>query len=153
MLVGRTRERARLERLLEEARAGRSTALLLHGDPATPGDRFTAPAGLLSLLAAAAEDQGAGARRRRAMARQPVAGGAPLLEGDPLALVEQWARATLARSRARLAPDDQMRARFDDTLALPAQLPTFERARTLLVLGERLRRAKQRAEARAAPGA
>jgi ATP/maltotriose-dependent transcriptional regulator MalT len=49
MLVGGTRERARLERLLEEARAGRSTALLLHGDPATPGDRFTAPAGLLSL--------------------------------------------------------------------------------------------------------
>src|SRR3954449_876357 len=124
MLVGRSRERARLERLLEDARAGRSGALLLHGDPgigktallrwtveqaigmtvlrargietesdipfaglaelvtplldrlddipdvqaralrgalalgpATPHDRFTVPAGLLSLLAVAAEEQ------------------------------------------------------------------------------------------------
>src|SRR3954449_4927216 len=124
MLVGRSRERARLERLLDDARQGRSGALLLHGDPgigktallrwtaeqasdmhvlrsrgietesgiafaglaelvlplldkldaipapqaaalkgalalgpATPGDRFTAPAGLLSLLAAAAEER------------------------------------------------------------------------------------------------
>src|SRR4051794_36138887 len=124
MLVGRSRERARLERLLDDARNGRSGALLLHGDPgigktallrwtaeqasdmhvlrargietesgiafaglaelvmplldkldtipapqaaalkgalalgpATPGDRFTAPAGLLSLLAVAAEER------------------------------------------------------------------------------------------------
>src|SRR3954449_11420529 len=124
MLVGRSRERARLERLLADARAGRSGALLLHGDPgigktallrwtveqaagltvlrargietesdipfaglaelvtpllerldaipppqaaalrgalalgpATPGDRFTLPAGLLSLLAVAAEER------------------------------------------------------------------------------------------------
>src|ERR671932_1885614 len=33
MLVGRSRERARLERLLDDARAGRSSALLLHGEP------------------------------------------------------------------------------------------------------------------------
>src|SRR3954451_25490668 len=124
MLVGRSRERARLERLLDDARQGRSGALLLHGDPgigktallrwtveqahdmhvlrargietesdiafaglaelvapvlhkleaippaqaaavkgalalgpAAPGDRFTVPAGLLSLLAAAAEER------------------------------------------------------------------------------------------------
>src|SRR4051794_38509650 len=124
MLVGRSRERARLERLLSDARAGRSGAVLLHGDPgigktallrwtveqaadltvvrargietesdipfaglaelvtplldrldavpevqaralrgalalgpAKPHDRFTVPAGLLSLLAVAAEEQ------------------------------------------------------------------------------------------------
>ena len=124
MFVGRERERARIDRLLEEARGGRSAALLLHGEagigktalmrwaigqatglrvlrargietesdiafaglaelvtplldrlddvpevqaralrgalalgPATPHDRFTVPAGLLSLLAVAAEEQ------------------------------------------------------------------------------------------------
>src|SRR3954451_12751670 len=124
MFVGRGRERARIDRLLEEARAGKSGALLLHGGagigktalrrwaigeatglrvlrargietesdipfaglaelvtpllgrlddipevqaralrgalalgPATPHDRFTVPAGLLSLLAVAAEEQ------------------------------------------------------------------------------------------------
>src|SRR3954452_11918909 len=124
MFVGRERERARIDRLLAEARAGKSGALLLHGEagigktarlrwaigeatglrvrrargietesdipfaglaelvtpllgrlddipevqaralrgalalgPATPHDRFTVPAGLLSLLAVAAEEQ------------------------------------------------------------------------------------------------
>src|SRR3954451_6919282 len=124
MFVGRERERARIDRLLEEARAGRSGALLLHGEAgigktalmrwaigratglrvlrargietesdipfaglaelvtplldrldgvpevqapalrgalalgrATPPARFTVPAGLLSLLAVAAEEQ------------------------------------------------------------------------------------------------
>src|ERR671922_1670196 len=124
MVVGRERERARIDRLLQEARAGKSGALLLHGEagigktalmrwaigqatgmrvlrargietesdipfaglaelvtplldrlddipevqasalrgalalgPATPHDRFTVPAGLLNLLAAAAEEQ------------------------------------------------------------------------------------------------
>src|SRR5918995_6335224 len=124
MFVGRERERARIDRLLQEARAGTSGALLLHGEagigktalmrwaigqatglrvlrargietesdipfaglaelvtplldrlddirdvqaaalrgalalgPATPHDRFTVPAGLLSLLAVAAEEQ------------------------------------------------------------------------------------------------
>ena len=124
MFVGRERERARIDRLLQDARAGRSATLLLHGEagigktalmrwaigqatgmrvlrargietesdipfaglaelvtplldrlddipdvqaralrgalalgPATPHDRFTVPAGLLSLLAVAAEEQ------------------------------------------------------------------------------------------------
>src|SRR5918997_2003 len=124
MFVGREHERARIDRLLGDARTGRSGALLLHGDPgigktalmrwaigrasgmrvlrargietesdipfaglaelvtpllnrlddipdvqalalrgalalgpATPHDRFTVPAGLLSLLAVAAEEQ------------------------------------------------------------------------------------------------
>jgi DNA-binding CsgD family transcriptional regulator len=60
-----------------------------------------------------------------------------------------WAKATAARCRALMAPDADMRTRFDEALALHADLPMpFERARTLLVFGERLRRAKQRAEAR-----
>src|ERR671916_432466 len=124
MFVGRERERARIDRLLQDARAGRSGAVLMHGEagigktalmrwaigqasgmrvlrargietesdipfaglaelvtplldrlddipdvqaralrgalalgPATPHDRFTVPAGLLSLLAVAAEEQ------------------------------------------------------------------------------------------------
>src|SRR5918997_4326518 len=124
MFVGRERERARIDRLLQDARAGRSGALLIHGEagigktalmrwaigqasgmrilrargfetesdipfaglaelvtplldrlvdipevqaralrgalalgPATPHDRFTVPAGLLSLLAVAAEER------------------------------------------------------------------------------------------------
>ncbi|MEA2292129.1 MAG: hypothetical protein QOF17_1149 [Solirubrobacteraceae bacterium] len=60
-----------------------------------------------------------------------------------------WAQVTAARSRALLAPDEEVRPRFEAVLALHAGLPMpFERARTLLALGERLRRAKQRAEAR-----
>jgi DNA-binding CsgD family transcriptional regulator len=62
----------------------------------------------------------------------------------------RWARATAARARALLSADADMRKGFEQALALHAELPMpFERARTLLVLGERLRRAKQRAEARA----
>ena len=60
-----------------------------------------------------------------------------------------WARAVVARGRALLASDDAMRGAFEGALALCDGLPMpFERARTLLVFGERLRRAKQRAEAR-----
>src|SRR3712207_9406968 len=33
MLVGRERERERVERLVSDARAGRSGAILVHGDP------------------------------------------------------------------------------------------------------------------------
>jgi DNA-binding CsgD family transcriptional regulator len=61
----------------------------------------------------------------------------------------QWAQAAAGRLRALLAPDDAMRAQFDAALALHDALPMpFERARTLLCLGERLRRARQRADAR-----
>jgi DNA-binding CsgD family transcriptional regulator len=60
-----------------------------------------------------------------------------------------WAKTTAARCRALLAADADMRASFEAALALHAGLPMpFERARTLLLYGERLRRAKQRAEAR-----
>jgi DNA-binding CsgD family transcriptional regulator len=61
----------------------------------------------------------------------------------------RWAQAATARLRGLLAPDDEMRAHFDTALALHDGLPMpFERARTQLCLGERLRRARQRADAR-----
>ena len=61
----------------------------------------------------------------------------------------RWAAAAAARCRALLAPDEDFRGAFEVALALHDDLPMpFERARTLLALGERLRRAKQRAEAR-----
>jgi DNA-binding CsgD family transcriptional regulator len=61
----------------------------------------------------------------------------------------QWARAVVARCTALIAPDAEFRAGFEAALALHTDLPMpFERARTLLCFGERLRRARQRAEAR-----
>ena len=61
----------------------------------------------------------------------------------------RWPAAVAARSRALLAADEDVRGAFELALALHDDLPMpFERARTLLALGERLRRAKQRADAR-----
>jgi DNA-binding CsgD family transcriptional regulator len=61
----------------------------------------------------------------------------------------RWARASAARCRGLLAPDAELRAGFEAALALHEGLPMpFERARTLLAFGERLRRARQRADAR-----
>ncbi len=58
-------------------------------------------------------------------------------------------RALAARCHGLLAPDEDVRAVFDAALALHDDLPMpFEKARTQLALGERLRRAKQRADAR-----
>jgi DNA-binding CsgD family transcriptional regulator len=82
-------------------------------------------------------------RRDEAQARLDVFDARGLKTGS------RWAQAAAARLRALLAPDDAMRARFDAALALHDGLPMpFERARTLLCLGERLRRARQRADAR-----
>jgi DNA-binding CsgD family transcriptional regulator len=61
----------------------------------------------------------------------------------------RWSEAATARTRALLAPDGEMRAAFEAALALHDGSPMpFERARTLLCFGERLRRARQRADAR-----
>jgi DNA-binding CsgD family transcriptional regulator len=58
--------------------------------------------------------------------------------------------ATAARSRALLAPDGELDAAFGAALARHDGLPMpYERARTLLAYGERLRRARRRADARA----
>ena len=78
-------------------------------------------------------------------ARQVFDGYAPLAEakGQPFALARS------ARARALLAPDDEIADAFATALAYHAQTPdTFERARTELFFGERLRRARRRVEAR-----
>lgn len=61
----------------------------------------------------------------------------------------RWVRVAAERCKGLLAPDEDFRAVFEHALALHDDLPMpFEKARTQLALGERLRRAKQRAEAR-----
>jgi DNA-binding CsgD family transcriptional regulator len=60
-----------------------------------------------------------------------------------------WTAAAAARTRALVAPDDDLDALRDAALAAHARVPLrFEEARTHLCLGERLRRARRRAEAR-----
>ncbi len=60
-----------------------------------------------------------------------------------------YALATAARCRAMLAPDEEVDAAFEHALALHDGLPMpLLRGRVLLCLGERLRRARRRADAR-----
>jgi DNA-binding CsgD family transcriptional regulator len=60
-----------------------------------------------------------------------------------------WALATAARCHAFAAPETEMRERFAVALELNDREPSpFERARTHLCFGERLRRARQRRDAR-----
>src|SRR5207244_6739352 len=60
-----------------------------------------------------------------------------------------WALGTAARCRGLLATEDEFEAEFQRALELHAGTPTpFERARTELCLGERLRRTRQRTDAR-----
>jgi DNA-binding CsgD family transcriptional regulator len=60
-----------------------------------------------------------------------------------------WALAAAARCRGLLAADNAFEAEFEVALELHSATPTpFERARTELCLGERLRRARRRADAR-----
>jgi ATP/maltotriose-dependent transcriptional regulator MalT len=81
----------------------------------------------------------------RAGRREEAAAQLARLEADP----SRWAAAAAARCRGLLASEAEMRAAFDVALALHDGLPMpFERARTSLALGERLRRGRQRAEAR-----
>jgi DNA-binding CsgD family transcriptional regulator len=85
----------------------------------------------------------------RAGRREETAAVIDSLEASAETTGARWTRAVAARLRALLAPEEELRARFAQALALHDGLPMpFERARTQLVLGERLRRARQRAEAR-----
>jgi DNA-binding CsgD family transcriptional regulator len=100
------------------------------------------------VLARLEAETGGGPRHGEAWAA-PAGGGAAGNGAAPLGAGPRWPRAVAARCRALLASDDDVRAAFDAALALHDGLPMpFERARTLLALGERLRRAKQRADAR-----
>lgn len=61
-----------------------------------------------------------------------------------------WPNAAVARCRGLLAPDDAIDAAFEAALAWHARgADPFERARTELSYGERLRRARRPADARA----
>jgi DNA-binding CsgD family transcriptional regulator len=72
-----------------------------------------------------------------------------LAEHTPAGADEHWAGAASLRCQAMLAGRDQLAAAFEPALAALGRpdLP-FERARTELCYGERLRRARQRAPAR-----
>ncbi|MEV4640946.1 AAA family ATPase [Actinoplanes sp. NPDC049548] len=72
-----------------------------------------------------------------------------LLDAPEAAGDGPWTRAAALRCRALLAEPDDMRVAFEAALAAEAcaYMP-FERARTQLSFGERLRRARQRAQAR-----
>ncbi len=71
------------------------------------------------------------------------------LEREAASVNRIWALAAAARYRGLLAPDDEFEQHFLQALALHELTPTpFERARTQLCLGERLRRAGERRRAR-----
>jgi DNA-binding CsgD family transcriptional regulator len=64
-----------------------------------------------------------------------------------------WTQAVVERIRGLMAPDDEVDAHFARALELHGQTrQPFETARTQLLHGERLRRAKRRADARAPLG-
>lgn len=71
------------------------------------------------------------------------------LERHPAEHLSAEVAAAIARCRGLLAPDDELRSLFTGALAMHRddRVP-FERARTQLCFGERLRRARRRAEAR-----
>ena len=61
----------------------------------------------------------------------------------------RWHAAVLLRCQGLLAGEEEFRSLFERSLAIHAELPIpFEHARTQLAYGERLRRAKARADAR-----
>ena len=71
------------------------------------------------------------------------------LDDQAEATASPWALATAARCRALAASDRDLHDRFDAALELHDHEPSpFERARTQLCFGERLRRARQRRNAR-----
>jgi DNA-binding CsgD family transcriptional regulator len=71
-------------------------------------------------------------------------------ERDGARLGRRFVLATAARCRALLAADDELDAAFGVAIAAHDGLPMpYERARTLLAYGERLRRARRRTDARA----
>jgi DNA-binding CsgD family transcriptional regulator len=87
------------------------------------------------------------------MIRLGDAAGASLLAtpymAQAVAKGQPWSAARAARCAGLLATDDEFDPPFRDALALHAQTPdVFEHARTQLVYGARLRRARRRVDAR-----
>jgi len=71
------------------------------------------------------------------------------LERQAVSTGSCWASATAARLRAFLSPDEEVHERFEAALELHQAEPSaFERARTELCYGERLRRGRRRRDAR-----
>jgi DNA-binding CsgD family transcriptional regulator len=72
------------------------------------------------------------------------------LERQAMQTGRTWAHAAAARCRGLLAPDDEVDEAFATAFSWHDRAPApFERARTELCYGERLRRAKRRTDARA----
>jgi DNA-binding CsgD family transcriptional regulator len=71
------------------------------------------------------------------------------LESRAQAIGRRWGMAAAARCRGLLAPEPEITSAFETALVLSEDVPSpFERARTLLAYGERLRRSKRRTDAR-----
>ena len=84
------------------------------------------------------------ARRRGASPSPPPIGQRAAAKGQP------WALARAARAEGFVAADDAFAAAFEQALRRHEATPdTFERARSELAYGERLRRARRRGDARA----
>ncbi len=165
--MGRTDDaRAHAQESVELARAAGSTAIVLYGHGAL-GFEALASGRLeeaVEHLDRAAEAQAA-ARigepalvqwapdRIEALVRlgRAEAAAAALAELDAQAekTGNTWARACVQRGRGMLAGEDAIAGHFEAALALHDHTPQpFERARTELVYGERLRRAGKRTAAR-----
>lgn len=147
-------DRLALRSALASAEQGRGFAALSAGDVTTAithlerarahTERFgnVDPSFLYTLADLADAYARAGRRADAAAATEQLAIGAQLTGG-------RWARAATARCRALTAPAPQLdellaeATAAHDAIALP-----FERARTQLCFGERLRRSRRRADAR-----
>ena len=81
--------------------------------------------------------------------REPAAALLARLDEQAAQAPGRWASAAAARCHGILASEHDYEAAFGRSLALHGLMPSFERARTELCLGERLRRSKRRNEAQA----
>ncbi|MFG6199997.1 AAA family ATPase [Nonomuraea sp. JJY05] len=118
------------------------------------GRTETALVALENLVYGRAHNQIPAMRRVPDLVESAVRCGRPARAGEPLARFEEWAalldqrwaHALTARCRALLTPGDEA---FTTALDLHEPSRPFERARTELLYGEWLRRARRRVDARA----
>ena len=122
-----------------------------HVDSAIAG--FTAVEDLLSRLDVGDPDLSPGPELVEALLRAGETDRAAEVHESFLARAQHkgrpWSLARAGRACALLADDDQLDGRFADALRLHDEgVDTFERARTLMLHGARLRRARRRIDAR-----